>query len=168
MTATTEQLLAANDMLRAEYPNALIVDATFASEGFRLTVIPHGLQNDSQVGKGATVEDALADLRAKFAAHDPLAKAKAELQAAGYSVISPDAIAQGWRAFDCDECGRKWEWPSRDRFSPSGENCPACGEWIFPHANRADETLPVDSMGNLQVAWNYEPNANVESREKKL
>ncbi len=65
-------------------------------------------------------------------------------------------VQKGWRAFDCDECGRKWEWPSRDRFSPSGENCPDCGEWLFPHANRADETLPVDSMGNLQVAWNHE------------
>lgn len=69
-------------------------------------------------------------------------------------------VRQGWRAFDCDECGRKWEWPSRDRFSPSGENCPDCGEWLFPHASRADETLPVDTMGNLLCSWNYEPNAD--------
>ena len=76
----------------------------------------------------------------------------------------PRLVRQGWRAFDCDACGRKWEWPSRDRFSPSGENCPDCGEWLFPHANRADETLPVDSMGNLQVAWNYEPNTKSHTR----
>lgn len=69
-------------------------------------------------------------------------------------------VRQGWRAFDCDECGHKWEWPSRDRFSPSGENCPKCGEWLFPCGNREDATLPVDKSGNLTVAWNTLPNTD--------
>ena len=90
-------------------------------------------------------------------------KAQGEL-VAGDDLTS--LVRQGWRAFDCYECGRKWEWPSRDRFSPSGENCPDCGEWLFSHANRADEALPVDSMGNLQVAWNYEPNAIAQTPPK--
>jgi hypothetical protein len=66
-------------------------------------------------------------------------------------VPNPD-VRRGWRAFRCDECGHEWEWPSRDRHSPSGEDCPKCHEWVFPHANRPDESLPCDSMGNLLVA----------------
>ena len=72
--------------------------------------------------------------------------------------FSPSPVRQGWRAFECDECGHKWEWPSRDRFSPSGENCPKCGEWLFPCGNREDATLPVDDSGNLKIAWNTLPN----------
>jgi hypothetical protein len=87
MTTTTEELLEANDALRAEYPNALIVDATFASDGFRLTMIPRSIHEDSQVGKGLTITHALADLRAKLAAHDPLTKLRAEAEKSGYVLM---------------------------------------------------------------------------------
>jgi hypothetical protein len=84
MTTTTHELVQANDTLRAEYPNALIVDATFAIDGFRLTVIPRGIHEDSQVGKGQTVADAMDDLRAKLAENNPLAKLRAEADKHGY------------------------------------------------------------------------------------
>lgn len=74
-------------------------------------------------------------------------------------------IRMGWRSFDCDECGHSWEWPTRDRMSPSGENCPECGEWVFPHRNREDSTLPVDESGNLKIKWNSSPDS---LREKEI
>jgi hypothetical protein len=86
-TTTTAELLAANDALRAEYPTALIVDSCLHHDGFRLTVIPHDISQDSQSGKGATIEDALAELRAKFAAHDPLAKIRKQAEALGYGLL---------------------------------------------------------------------------------
>jgi len=64
---------------------------------------------------------------------------------------------KGWRSFKCPECGNQWEWPSRDRFSPSGEDCLQCGEWVFPFANREDEALETDDYGNLRIAWNTTP-----------
>lgn len=73
-------------------------------------------------------------------------------------MLEEDKNAESSRSFECDECGHKWEWPSRDRFSPSGENCPRCGEWLFPCGSREDASLPVDSSGNLMVAWNALPN----------
>ncbi len=66
-------------------------------------------------------------------------------------------VRRGWRAFECQECSTKWEWPSRDRFSPSGENCPNCGDWEFPCGSRADDDIPVDEYGNLTCAWNMTP-----------
>jgi hypothetical protein len=87
MTTTTQELLDANDALRAEYPTALIVDATFANDGFRLTVIPRGIHEDGQVGKGQTVADALADLRAKFIANDPVAKIRKQAEELGYGLL---------------------------------------------------------------------------------
>lgn len=66
----------------------------------------------------------------------------------------------GWRRFECDECGHQWEWPSRDRHSPSGENCPECGQWVFPCGSRADDTLPVDTWGNLTCAHDMTPDIN--------
>lgn len=83
MTTTTRELAAANDTLRADFPTALIVDAAFHANGFHLTMIPKEINQDSHVGRGATVEDALDDLRAKIAAHDPLAKLRKEWIAAG-------------------------------------------------------------------------------------
>jgi hypothetical protein len=68
MTTTTRELVAANDALREEFENALIVDAAFHANGFHLTVIPRDIKEDSQTGIGATVEDALAALRAKLTA----------------------------------------------------------------------------------------------------
>jgi len=61
-------------------------------------------------------------------------------------------LAAGWRIFHCDACGEKWESASRDHASPSGEECP-CGEWIFPHESRADETLLRNEYGNLAKTY---------------
>jgi hypothetical protein len=84
MTATTQELLDANDAMRAEYPNALILDAAFAADGFRLMMMPKGNDYPTEIGKGATVTEAMADLRAKIATHDPIAKLRAEAEKAGY------------------------------------------------------------------------------------
>jgi hypothetical protein len=73
-------------------------------------------------------------------------------------------VRRGWRFFECHECANKWERPSRDRHSPSGEDCPRCGEWVAPYANRPDPSLPCDSVGNLLVPWNHSPNKKDEQR----
>jgi hypothetical protein len=91
MTTTTRELLAANDMLRDEFPDALIVDSALHCNGFQLTVIPRDMSRDSQVGKGATVEDAMADLRARFAADDPVEQLRAKAEKLGYSLVKNDA-----------------------------------------------------------------------------
>jgi hypothetical protein len=87
MKTTTAELLAANDALRVEYPTACIVDAAMDCKGFKLTVIPASINEDSQVGKGSTVEDALADLRAKFVANDPVAKIRKQAEELGYGLL---------------------------------------------------------------------------------
>jgi hypothetical protein len=87
MTTNTRELLAANETLRAEYPTACIVDAAMDCKGFKLTVIPASIHEDSQVGKGATVEDAMADLRAKFIANDPVAKIRKQAEELGYGLL---------------------------------------------------------------------------------
>ncbi len=66
-------------------------------------------------------------------------------------------IRRGWRAFRCEECFHAWEYPTRDRLSPSGEDCPECHTWCTPRGNREDATLPCDDSGNLLIAWNAEP-----------
>lgn len=58
-------------------------------------------------------------------------------------------VRRGWRFFSCHGCGNEWKTASRDRFSPSGENCPKCEAWTFPHADVQDESLLVDKSGNL-------------------
>ena len=84
MTTTTQELLDANDALRAEYPNALILDAAFAADGFRLMMIPKGDDYPTEMGKGATVTEAMADLRRKVAEKDPLTKLCIEAGKHGY------------------------------------------------------------------------------------
>ena len=60
-------------------------------------------------------------------------------------------ISQGWRRFDCDECGATFEEATRDCGSPSGESC-ECGAWVFPTTCREDASLPVDPLtGNLTI-----------------
>lgn len=73
---------------------------------------------------------------------------------------------KGWRTFECTECNYRWEWPTRDRFSPSGENCPYCREWCTPCSNRPDSSLPVDDRGNLTVAWDATPGMITDSSAK--
>lgn len=55
----------------------------------------------------------------------------------------------GYRFFSCDECGAHWSEKSRDCFSPSGEICPKCGEFIRPFNNEEHPEWPVDKSGNL-------------------
>ena len=71
-------------------------------------------------------------------------------------IISNPVTRQGYRHFQCDadgddgvSCHRAWREATRDCFSPSGENCPTCGAWVFPHRSEPDATLPVDRMGNI-------------------
>lgn len=68
-------------------------------------------------------------------------------------------VRRGWRHFRCQECGHQWKWPSRDAFSPSGENCPRCHEWIHPHQSEVDATILCDKMGNLTVPWDWDGEA---------
>jgi len=88
MTITTHELVQANDALRAEYPTALILDAAFGSEGFRLMMVPQSDDYATQIGKGATVTEALVDLRCKVAANDPIAKLRKQADKAGY-ILTP-------------------------------------------------------------------------------
>ncbi len=88
MTTTTHELVQANDALRAEYPTALILDAQFGADGFRLMMMPQSDDYATQIGKGATVTEALADLRCKVAANDPLAKLRKQADKAGY-ILTP-------------------------------------------------------------------------------
>lgn len=73
---------------------------------------------------------------------------------------SVEIIRRGWRKFRCDECGHVWEWATRDRLSPSGENCPECGDQCFPYENREDASIPADNMGNIMIPWNQSPPQN--------
>lgn len=64
-------------------------------------------------------------------------------------VIVPRLVRQGWSFFHCEACEHRWKEASRDWRSPSGANCPRCGEWWFPYHGEADASLSVDNMGNL-------------------
>jgi hypothetical protein len=66
-------------------------------------------------------------------------------------MITPSLLntRRGWRHFACDECKHEWKEASRDCWSPSGENCPNCGEWNTPQDATPDLTLPCNEMGNL-------------------
>lgn len=57
-------------------------------------------------------------------------------------------IRRGWRKFVC-ECGHEFELATRDCFSPSGESCLKCCEWVHPSEHRIDAGLACDTMGNL-------------------
>lgn len=58
-------------------------------------------------------------------------------------------LRTGWRAFTCYECKYRWAEPTRDRFSPSKECCPACREYCAPERHWPDEELKIDKWGNL-------------------
>jgi len=55
----------------------------------------------------------------------------------------------GWRYFRCEDCGHLWKQTTRDCDSPSGENCPRCGEWWFPYLAERDATIVIDELGSL-------------------
>ena len=60
---------------------------TFGINGWQVC---HWTGETHIVPSGATPEELLANLRAKLAELDPLAKAREQLEAAGYAVIAPD------------------------------------------------------------------------------
>lgn len=58
----------------------------------------------------------------------------------------------GWRYFSCsDGCAFIWRAACRDYGTPSGEECPNCGEFCRPYFALADPMLPVDEYGNLRA-----------------
>lgn len=65
--------------------------------------------------------------------------------------MSEPATRQGWRSFECDECGATWSQPTRDYKSPSGEDCKRCGNWETPVECWPDPNLAVDKFGNLEA-----------------
>jgi len=56
---------------------------------------------------------------------------------------------RGTRYFDCPECKYSWSHVSRDAASPSGKNCPKCGEFCQPTRYELDSSISVDRLGNL-------------------
>lgn len=61
---------------------------------------------------------------------------------------APRVPRPGIRVFECTLCRARWQEPCRDHESPSGVDCPHCGEFCRPvHSEPAD--LPVDELGNL-------------------
>ncbi len=69
-----------------------------------------------------------------------------------------DPIKQrsGFRYFECAECLHAWHEASRDCFSPSGDPCSECGEFVHPCAYEYHPEWPVDSMLNLLPDVDYE------------
>ena len=55
----------------------------------------------------------------------------------------------GWRLFKCEDCEHLWKEATRNSAAPNGENCPRCGEWVFPYHSEPDSTLKTDARGNL-------------------
>ena len=54
----------------------------------------------------------------------------------------------GWRLFSCESCFEVTWMPTRDRLSPSIEEC-RCGQNVYPLDNKEDGSLLVDQWGNL-------------------
>lgn len=94
MATSTKELIEANDALRAEYPTAILVDASLRAKGFHLMVMPGDMSQDVQTGVGMTVAHALADLRGKFAIYDPVEKLRKQWIAAGRPDLNADVEAR--------------------------------------------------------------------------
>lgn len=59
-------------------------------------------------------------------------------------------LEPGYRIFECGECNIIWMISSRDYRTPSGEDCPDCGEWMDnPVRCFSDSSLKTDNSGNL-------------------
>lgn len=69
-------------MLDEAFPHAMLRHAAFDKDGWRMFAMMHGTRDDP-IGKGATPEDALVDLKTKLAENDPLEKLRKEWVAAG-------------------------------------------------------------------------------------
>ena len=66
-----------------------------------------------------------------------------------HDAINKLTLRTGWRAFTCYECKFRWAEPTRDRFSPSGNECPICNGIRVPERHWHDEELKIDNLGNL-------------------
>ena len=59
-------------------------------------------------------------------------------------------FSQGWRQFECEECGCIFKISTRDYRSPSLDTCPVCNGECFPFKCWEDLTLVVDAYKNLK------------------
>ena len=76
-------------MMKAEFPDAFLIGASYDERGWHVFALSKDVRDDPS-GRGSTPEVAIADLKEKLAKLDPLAKAREQLEAAGYAVIAPD------------------------------------------------------------------------------
>ena len=72
-------------MLMDAFPEAYLAAASYDQRGWSMFAFLHG-RKDDPTGRGETPEDALADLRAKLAENDPLAKLRKQAAEAGYEL----------------------------------------------------------------------------------
>lgn len=58
----------------------------------------------------------------------------------------------GYRGFDCDECGYTYTLLTRDRHSPSGDECPNCNSTNHPRRKwKLDEIVDAMSRHDKQA-----------------
>lgn len=55
----------------------------------------------------------------------------------------------GYRYFECS-CGKKWLEHSRDKNTPSGDEC-ECGEWVFAKAATNKQIKKLTKKGLIHV-----------------
>jgi hypothetical protein len=85
-TITIPDPAAVQSMLEEAFPDSYLAAASYDRRGWAMFAFLHGRKEDP-TGHGATPEECLADLRAKLAAHDPLAKLRKEAEAHGYGLM---------------------------------------------------------------------------------
>jgi len=85
-TITIPDPAAVQAMMDEQFPTSMLRHASFDKDGWRMFAMMHGTRDDP-TGKGATPEEALADLRAKLAENDPLAKLRKEAEQHGFALM---------------------------------------------------------------------------------
>ena len=85
-TITIPDPAAVKAMLVAEFPDSYLASASYDHRGWSMFAFLRGRKEDP-TGHGATPEECLADLRAKLAEHDPLAKLRKDAEAHGYALM---------------------------------------------------------------------------------
>lgn len=84
-TITIPDPAAVQAMLVEAFPESYLAAASYDHRGWSMFAFLRGRKEDP-TGHGATPEEALADLRAKLAATDPLAKLAKQAAEAGYAL----------------------------------------------------------------------------------
>jgi len=84
-TITIPDPKAVQAMLLQAFPDAYLASASYDHRGWSMFAFLHGRKEDP-TGHGATPGECLADLRAKLAACDPVAKLARDAAAAGYAL----------------------------------------------------------------------------------